>query len=464
MVSELSLTQLLPNATQRFGDQPAIIEKQGWLTYAQLRNRVEHTAEFLVSHGVSRGQTVGFKIKDPKLELILKLALLDLGVSTLLSTPRWVWNGSGHGFPARFIMEVGAADDDERILQLPNDLGHAETPRSPGRLSEGIERLYVVPSRNPADSFDNDWLSDRVVHDRVKAVVPKVRPGERVAFSGLSEPTQTIMQLGALAQGAAAVFLSTRRVVGNLARYGIERLFIDAAGARRMTAPGSRWTQPGAQLAHVNIHGRAPSPGLTANVVEQFGCRASYSVDDRRIGPIVSASDKDLESAPLGLHRMAADLHAKAGDEAGDKQAEGLRTSHLLIKPRSGRWYDSKLLAMERPDQSVLLIGRAERATEVGTLKLDLRFIEGVLSAHEGVEAVMVIAEPTHDESPNLLAMVVADQACADSVLSYGRRHLGLLAPKRVIQVDLPPSAAPRHYLRYFIGNLRKGMETLGGP
>jgi hypothetical protein len=460
MATSLSIGEFLAFAAPELANHIALLGGRRWLRYCTLRDRIDATTTFLNDAGIADRQVVATQLRDEAQELIVKLALAKLGAGFCVGPPEWVLDRSGPLVPDRIITDVEQDNIEPGLfLRLPEELTGPESADLPLRLNDPDRRFCVSLPDEPQSQQHLVWLSEAMAWERMLAVTADIEPHTRVALCGLQEPARTLLSFGILARGGTIMFLpSARSLPANLARYGIERLHIQHKVALRMVANPRALPMEYAGLRQIHIHAPRPIPGLAARYAAKFGSEVSFSADDPHLGPLTISDVQELGASPLGLRSPLPDIELRLEPTDGDEPAIRHSPARLLARQRLGDWLRTDYCAIEDPARGLLFGGRADRAQSVGPLALDTRILEEVLKADEEVRDAMAFADAREDEGASLTAVIIADSPCADRVLARARNTLGILAPAKVIQMELSGLDSRRGYLR----NLLHMLATVG--
>jgi hypothetical protein len=460
MGTHSSLNEFLTLAAPELAHHIALLGGRRWLTFSALSNRIDAVATFLHDAGIADGQAVGTRLGDEAQDLVVKLALARMVAGICVGSPDRVLERSDPPLLDRIITD-GEEDGVESglFLRLPKEWTGPENADASLRRSDPDRRFCVSLPDEPRPNHQAVWLSEAMAWERMLSVSADIEPHTRVALCGLQEPARTLLALGVLARGGTIMFLPAKSLPANLARYGIERLHIQHSVALRMVANQRALPVEYAGLRQVHIHAPRPIPGLAGRYAAKFGSEVSFSVDDPHIGPLAVSDLQELESSPLNLRSPLPDIELRLEPAAADEPAIRHAPTRLLARHRLGDWLPTDFCAVEDPGRGLLFGGRADRAQRVGSLALDIRILEEVLKADEEVRDAMAFSDVHDDQGAFLTAVIIADSPCADRVLAQARQTLGILAPGKVIQLELSGLDPRRGYLR----NLLHMLAAVGG-
>jgi hypothetical protein len=465
MEMHASLEEFLSPSTPKFGNHLAVVGHRQWLTHSQLQQRIGELAGFLLREGVVARHAIGIAVRKHQTDLLLKLALARIGAGIVTPVPDRVLDGAPTPDLDRVVVDQAPpADRGDLFIQLPAEQADFDAPQCPPRKGDPERDFYLAPPRNPNGEQPAVWLTEAMAWERMLAVTAGIKPHTRVAFCGLQEPARTLLPLGVLARGGTIMFLPARGLSANLARYGADRLIIRSAVANRLVSNPRVPAFTCTRLQAVQIHGSRPVPGLALGFGARFGGTVRFAIDDPRLGPVAVSDAGELETSPLGLQGVLPDMEISI---AAQGRAEGEtpdQPTPLLVRHRLGDWRETEFCVFEDPDRGPVITGRTGRVRRLGGLWLETRLVEQVLKTHEGVDDVMVFYESRIGDAGKSTAVMVADHPCTDSLLAHGRKTLGVLAPGKVIQIELAGLDPRRGYLRNLLSMLAGADDKTSFP
>jgi amino acid adenylation domain-containing protein len=269
----------------------------------------------------------------------------------------------------------------------------------------------------------------------------QVRETDRVAHSSnVSFDAATFEIWGALLNGARLVIMSKQVALSQqdlsdeIRRQGVSVLFITTAlfneMARHMPGAfvGVRYLMTGGETAEPRWFKEVLEQGAPGSLLHFYGPteNCTYSTwhvvekvaDGARhipIGrPIANTEayilDGQLRPMPVGV---AGELYLGGDGLARNYHAHPELTAerfipHLYSREGGVRLYRTGDLARYLPDGSIEFLGRMDQQVKLRGFRIELGEIETVLSAHEAVQATVVIAREDKPGEKRLVAYVVA--------------------------------------------------------
>jgi len=448
-----------PN-TSEYPDHLALVGQRHWFTYADLHRQVSGLAAWLRSEGIGAGQVAGIAVRSFQADLLVKVALGRIGACIAMPLPPRVLKGEMPSGLDRVIVDPGTSiRPDARFLALPAQPITTEEADAGHRRDESDRPFSVVPPSAPSTVWPEAPMTQAVAWERLQAVSSGIEPGDRVAVCDVGDPSRTWLSFGTLARGATLLFVPETGLPLSLVRFGVQHLYLSSEVAARMVASPRVLPVAYPALRTVHILGPSPVPGLARRFGDKFAGDVRFMLEVPRLGPMGVSSASDLETTPLGVQQVLEDLSWRVEPSPTGAEGEIRAPPRLLVKHCLGEWHDTGLCALDDPVKGLMVTGRHGRVRRGGALWMDTRLVEQVLKTHEGVSDVMLFWSSGRSKEPQSTAVVVAERACAQSLLEYGREVLGELAPGRVIQVELAGRDSRREYLRHLLATLAGGDD-----
>ncbi len=450
---EQTIHQLFEAQAERTPSAVALVCGEEQLTYAELNARANRLAHYLREKGVGREATVGILMERSAEMVIALLGVLKAGGTYLPLDPAYPQERLA------FVLE----DASGRVLLTTTRLKEA-WPDNPSvlllRLDIDVHQMTEERAENPPLQVSAENLAYViytsgstgrpkgvcVTHRAVARLVCntdylQVRETDRVAhLSNVAFDAATFEIWGALLNGARLVIMSKQVALSQhdlqdeLQRQQVSVMFLTTALFNEMAR---HMPDAFAGVKHLLVGGETAEPRWFKEVLERgapgrllhvYGptenCTFStwHAVeavaDDARqipIGrPIANTQayilDELLRLVPVGV---AGELYLGGDGLARSYHARPELTAELFFPhPYSlqagARLYRTGDLARYLPDGSIEFLGRADHQVKIRGFRIELGEVEAVLSAHQAVGGVAVVAREDSRGEKRLLAYVVA--------------------------------------------------------
>jgi malonyl-CoA/methylmalonyl-CoA synthetase len=468
-------TGLLPTVTVGASDRAAVRFPNGSLTYAQLRD-----AAGRVAAGIADAERVAV-FAEAKLETaVAVVGALLAGIPCAPVNPKAGKRELAHemtDWAPDLILCAPDADlpqEAHRIHRLDVDVnrGSAEryalpaepSPEAPAIIlytsgTTGPPKGVVLPRRAIASNLDGiaaawEWTSRDVLvhglplfhaHGLVLGMLGSLRRGAVMIHVGRFS-TEAIA--AELALGATMLF-GVPTMYHRLAQdAATERSVADALGKARLLVSGS------APLSRLDLESIAKTTGK--HVLERYGMSETLFICAARANAIPAAGSVGPPVPGVSLRRVDDDgkpLGPGEEETPGEVQVRGPSLFlEYLNQPTTTQesfvdgWFATGDIATERPDGSIVLMGRASvDIIKSGGYKIGAAEIETVLLEHARVAEVAVTAEADEDLGQRVIAWVVpngdppAEQVLIDYVAGQLAPHK---RPRSVRYLDALPRNA----------------------
>ncbi|MBZ5521196.1 MAG: non-ribosomal peptide synthase/polyketide synthase [Acidobacteriia bacterium] len=441
-----SLVQLVREHARRQPESCAVLKEDGEeLSYRELDRQSNLMGSRLQAVGVRMGTVVGISLTGMGDWLTAALGVLKAGGAFVPLEP-----GEGEGRKQRVMEESGVVwvVTEERweqrfealgaqVMTLDGE-GEDEGPAESESKSENDERLGCVLYRSSiAGRPESIWISQRTLCGAGAGIVA----GDRVALSvGFDQEAGSLEAFRVLAAGACVMEvrrqLAPRKLAELLSDQGstvvwaksaeLERLareFPEALEHVRMMVCEEGWSGLGwlAELLPEEVVGRAYG---AYGMAEAGGVEAFYGLSGMRgesagqrmemahvmPGQRLYLLDSELRGVPEGV---VGEIYLSGGAQAWGYGSPERTAESWVPDPWSvtggGRLYRSGDLARRRKDGSLERVGRRDRRTILGGVRVYEQEIEQALRKHEGVkDAAVAIRELDKDSGKKVQTQITA--------------------------------------------------------
>ncbi len=450
------------------------------LTYRQLNEKANQTARYLIQNGAGPEQVVGICMERSVNMAAAMLAVLKSGSAYVPVDPsypqdriEYMVKDSGikliltqdslktqlNSQPAVLISMDG---DKQKIEQ--ESRSNPAVPMHPENLA------YVIYTSGSTGKPKGTLLHHRgacsLVHLQQKAF--NTGPGSRILqFASLSFDAATWEFLMTLLSGSAFVLTSAQTIT---AGQELVNLLADQKITTITLPPSVLAVLPetelpdlktiitageavSAELVNTWMNGRrffnAYGPTETTVCASMYECRGTYTSGP----PIGKANpnfklyilDEQNQPVPLGVPGEL--CVSGAGAARGYHNQPALSAEKFIPNPFSSkpgdRLYRTGDLVRYLPDGNIEFIGRIDHQVKIRGFRIELGEIEAVLSQHESITDVIVLAREDKPGDKRLAAYIVTNNEVElDSNLlkSYLREHLpDYMTPSAFVQMPALP-------------------------
>ena len=446
-------------AAKRFADRIAYVSETGWpLTYADIDRISDEVAVGLTRRGVSEGSVVAL-VLPPGPDYLLayvaaaKIGAITAGVNDRLSAPErdavleraaptLVIAAPGFAPEQRETIEVTDAESQRSVLGALRVAGEAPPP-----LPDDPDRPVAIIFTSGTTGIPKGALyGNRQLAFITKTDVGDTWNGGGRSFSGTSFAHLGFMTKlpGSLRRGGTTFIMRRWRAGDALALLSREKMTTVAGVPSQIALMLRRPDFDSYDLDSVGfiiVGGGPVTPGLAAEARKRFRARLAtrYSCTEAGIGLGTAFDDPD-EDAVVSVGRPHASVDLAVLGEDDRAVASGaigevcLRSDAVM----SGYWRDveSTRAAFTADgyvrtgdlgwvdDQGRLrLVGRSKEMYVRGGYNVYPVEVEGVLSSHAGVAAVVIVPRPDPVMGEIGVAVVVARDGADGLTLESLREH-----------------------------------------
>lgn len=363
-------------------DAPAVILREGALSFARLDADVDRVAAALTGVGVARDGPVAVGLADPYHHWLAILALARLGVASAPAA-----DGAGAPLPLDDATLVAAlAGPHVRVASAPVD-------------REGIGRVLVSSgTTGPPKRVGMRWGTIDAAIRHALTSYGGGGPGPWIAATGAATILGFTNVLAAWAGGHPAVLgLARAPDAALIGRLRPALIAMIPAQLRDLVASAAAPLDPGLRLL---VGGGPVPPALARAVRERLGCRLLGIYGASETGGVALAEGALLESRPHVAGHILPDVTVEITDESGVPLPVGA-LGHVRVRgPRVASGYCDSGVGADRfrdgwfwpgdlgrlePDGLLLIEGRADEILNIGGEKLLPDWIEQAVLACPGV-------------------------------------------------------------------------------
>ncbi len=474
--SETTIHALFEQEVVRRPNAPALIfEGETW-SYAELNERANQLARFLVEKGVARHQYVGVCLGRSHDLIISLLAVLKTGAAYLPIDPktprdRLAWqleDAQARVLVSSTALSVTGSSEAVEVVRLDADNGLERYSKDNIELEgAATDQAYVCFTSGSTGRPKGVCVPHRAVVRLVKNT-SYVSIDERDVFmhhAPVAFDASTYEIWGALLNGARLLVMSPGRLtldqIGEAAKQyevttgfftaGLFNLLVEEQlhnlkSFRQLLAGGDVLSPHHVRRAVdvlddcVIINGYGPTENTTFTTAH----RMTTAADIGRSVPIgrpidnttVYILDAALRPVPIGV---PGELYT-----GGDGLATGYLHSEELTAerffetpiPGAGRLYRTGDLARYRDDGTIEFIGRSDGQIKIRGYRVELGEIETAIRRYSGVKEAVVLAREDRPGRKQLVAYVVADP---DEKLSMDSLslHLRSILPEYMVPAEM---------------------------
>lgn len=443
-VTAVPVHRTLELLAELYPDRLAVARGEASLTYGELDARANGVARALLASGVRAETPIGVRLdRSPELLAVL-LGAFKAGAAALLLDPSW---------PVARVRETLASTGARLLVTADADAADSAPPPVDVHLDN---LAYLVHTSGSTGTPKTVAVTHRALAHRAAThrTCYGIAPSDRTSW--LSPPGSSIsaVELWPYLTAGASVHVVEPEVATSpaelrdwLVEQGITKAFLTMPVAE--LALRLAWPRDAA-LRLVAVGGDAvhawPPATLPFEVAVEYGAAEANAVTscltpptDRLTSATVAPAERE-QRPPIGrpwpdvdVALVDEELRPVAAGEigelcvAGPELARGYlgdpaATAERFVPDPSGepgrRMYRTGDLARLRPDGRLVHEGRADRQAKVSGHRVDLVEVEGVLLAHEAVEAAVVAADPDGLAGSRLTAYVVARPPLSPATLA----------------------------------------------
>lgn len=487
-----NLLALLEPGMEDHRDQLALVGEPSSISYGSLKKAYDQLALALVSEGVGPGVTVALCLdRSPKM-IIGVLGILKAGGAYVPVDPNYP--------PGRIAMmledarpQVVVTDQSHaplfqgcaaRILLVERLIAAADGPTAGACPAGPADLAYVLFTSGSTGRPKGVAMPHRALVNLIgwQRDTSTLKPGEKtLQFAPISfdvsfqEILATLVQRGTLVLTTDEERMDPTRLLRKIRDHQVNRLILPFVALQYLAEAVDRTGEVPLSLREVFTSGEQLriTPAIAALFRQLPGCRFC-----NQYGPTEAHVVTEFElrgdpgaweaTPPIGrpIHGVRTQILAEAmqpvatGEEGelylgGICLADGylnrpdLTEARFVADPTSSgrRWYRTGDRAVLRADGNLEYRGRADGQVKVRGYRVEVGEIESVLLEHPAVRQAVVIAEPGHEGTQELVACVLP-RAEAPLNATDLRRHLaarlpGYMMPSRFRQVaSIPLSPA----------------------
>lgn len=442
----------------------AVVGDDAALTYAQLQSRVSAMATQLRTRAVAADVPVGLCTPRNTSFVVGLLAILEAGgafVPLDPSLPAAVRSGMLRQAGATLVVQ---AEGDQLVI-IGDD---AQPTPAPAAL---LDRLaYVIFTSGSTGTPKGVAVEHRALANYVASIVVDlgIEPRMRHAMvSTIGADLGHTVLFPSLVTGGTLHLLSNEvatdsaRFADYLRTHEIDYLkIVPSHLAALANATGAALPRRAVFL------GGEASPSSWVASLARSGCRVfnHYGPTETTVGVMTHAFDAAQVSSSLQLPLDCAVANTSVWilDEARQPVLPGIpgeiyvsgaalargyindsvRTDErFVLLPGGTRAYRTGDMARQRPDGSLLLLGREDRQLKLRGYRIELAHIEQALVGYPGVRQAVVLPDPDSASATTLLAWVVTDAAIELPHLQtwLAERLPSYMLPARVIPIAAIP-------------------------
>ena len=454
---------------------PALASPEREISYAELVERVQRRAAWLSREGCAPSVPVGVSVVDELENLVVSLALLELGVpqvglSTLVPEPM------RRALARRLALGRVVADDSRHAL--PGIAASLAAPGDPGDPEASAPRPLDPDPDAPALFASSSGttgipkilaLSQRVIAWRARqlAGVQAFARDERllVPLSNQEYPGKS-MRLYALCLGCTAIeWPGARAAIASVPAYcratrttTLQLTVLQARALAGAEAPSDRL--PSSTRVYLGAS-RMPA-GLPALFESRVGGRLYNRYGTTEIGIVATMYPDGDDGTPDSVGRPSAGVEVEIVGDHGRPLPHGeageirLRAECMVdryhgdpvatAKHFVGGWFYPRDIAMITPGGVLRYLGRRDDMMKLANINVFPAEIERVLEEHPAVASAAAFPIPSavHGDIPAAAVELRAPGGVdVPTLASYARERLGVRAPRKIAILDaLPRNAA----------------------
>ncbi|WSJ48155.1 amino acid adenylation domain-containing protein [Streptomyces sp. NBC_01317] len=440
------------------------------LSYAELDERSDRLARFLVSVGVGREGVVGLCLPRGVDVVVGELAVWKAGGAFVPLDPeypsdrlRYMVGNSGAGVVLATAETLARVPEGPARVVLLEEVPAAPDPVALPGVTDANQLAYVIYTSGSTGRPKGVAVGHRGVVNLVEAMGPSLGAGPGVVtlqFASFSFDAAILdvavvlgsggtlaiatgeerAEPGALAGMIAAHGVTTASVVpsllGVLDPEQVSGVKTWVLGAERLTADlAARWV-PGAKV--VNTYG--PTEATVMVTAGPVDARIASADEAPVIGRPLSNSrvyvlDSFLRPVPPGITGEV--YVAGAGLARGYVARPDLTSERFVACPfaMGERMYRSGDLARWNGEGELAFVGRADAQVKVRGFRIELGEIEAVLSAHPAVGQAVVVAREDGPGDKQLVGYVVPQTQGAEA--AELREYVGKALPEYMVPAVL---------------------------
>ena len=453
-------------------DAPAILRRNGAVTYRQLDRLLDALALRAIELGLAPGDRVGLAFPDtPGSQaayrfLTLALAMARIGVATKAAEP------DDEGFAACLMADATTRTRAPRRVVVdggwfespPASVEIAAVPASAG----GSAVCRVFSTSGTTGTSKRVAISHEIMNRRIEGgtrlgpypqrpvVVVHIGPWSGVGFRNM---------LRALHAGGA-ILLARRpdEILHGVIRRGVNYMLlapatlaaiVDAIPAGHGPFPGLEWVEVTGSFLPQPLYEKARTR-LTPNIVTSYGSTEA--------GNIAWARRADLEGSPGAVGFLLPWVEVEAVDADGAPLPAG-EVGEIRIRTRTAvacyegddratasafrnGWFHPGDLGSVSADRMLSIVGRVSDLINIGGNKVGPRVVEDALLGVPGIADAAAFGVPDANGIPEVWAAIVVRGTLARSQLDATCRGLAFAAPKRILTMDALPRNANGKVLR----------------
>ena len=453
--------------------------------FAELAQRVDRCAGWLLHEGLGPADRIGITIADEFTHLVITLALLRLGIPQVC-LPSYDPLSARIQLARRLALTRIVVADTRYALPGHSMLTLLPEPDMEHAWADGCAALAADPDA-PAIYFTSSGTTGaaRIVASSQRILAQRaehkgLRPDERVLQLTTVEdyPAKTL-RLACVYMGRTSVFQpaasSPIPVHDVCARLAVTRLDLAVLQATDLAPDGvHRRFAPGVQVFASGS--RVPRPLQAA--FRRSGTPLFIDYGAREAGSIANSINAACEAGPVeSVGPPRAWVELEVVDSAGNPLPRGeageirVRSTDMVggyvdDAEATGRqfrdgWFHPGDVGTLTDDGELCVHGRLDDMMNLNSIKIFPAEIERVLEEHSAVKAAaaFAVSSAVHGDIP-VAAVELRDQggAAVDELMLHARERLGVRAPRRIVVLSaLPRNATGKIIKRDLVGAFGPG-------
>ncbi|TCC11047.1 class I adenylate-forming enzyme family protein [Kribbella soli] len=427
----VNFADILRDTAQRHGERPALVDGDRRLTWSELDQAVDRTAQGLAAAGLVPGYRVLLLVAN-SIEFvtsylgILRAGLVAVPLNTGLTKPELA-AVTAHSGARLAIAGPGLADRFEGVRTVAPDELQGDAPLPPSKDPEtlavllytsgtsGDPRAAMLTHRALAANVRNlsELGEDRMgPEDVVLGVLPMFHAFGLNAVLGW-----------AVATGAALVVeqrFDPEETLGLVGRYGVTRLPLAPPALHALLTRSD--LREALKTVKVVLTGASTLDRALADRFEQAaGLHVHQGYGLTEASPGVTTTLGEAEPKPGSVGRPLPNVEVRIADEQGE-DVEGDDPGEILIRggnlfsgywpdgvdgPDAEGWYRTGDVGFLDPDGDLFLVDRLRELVIVSGFNVFPSEVEDVLVAAPGVREAAVIGVPSEETGEAVKAFVV---------------------------------------------------------